>query len=174
MLGFLKSEIFGHEVLSCCEHWQGGQGREAFNHAANRVSQHGGRDKKTLLLGDFNATSSWRRERRPHWQRLCHARSETFKLEQKGYFHPILRRWVVDTRQIDKLRKEFGYRDMGEEANDPTPTTHPQEGSRLRIDRIFRSIGFPGRVTAYTVAQPSWSISDHAYVHGEYEIPYAA
>lgn len=168
--GFLRAEIFGHEVWLCCEHWPGGQGREAFNAAANRISQHGGDTAKTLLLGDFNATSSWVREHRADWEEECRARGEMNKVEQKGWYNPEAGRWEIDTRQIDKLRQVFGYVDMGEELDDPAPTTHPQD-SQLRIDRIFRSTGFPGRATQYTAVLPPYWLSDHAYVFGCYELP---
>ncbi|MGH3906012.1 MAG: hypothetical protein ACRDTE_17800 [Pseudonocardiaceae bacterium] len=60
---------------------------------------------------------------------------------------------------------------MGEEAGDPTPTTHPETGAALRIDRIFRSTGLPAEVTGYQVRQPARDLSDHAYVFGAYRLP---
>lgn len=171
--GVAVCEIAGHRVHLCCEHWSGGEGREAFNQAAQRVSTLGGLRRKTLLLGDFNADSGWGKERHHgrDWYAHCAARGELHKLEQKGWLNPVTGRWEIDTRQLDKLRLLFGYRDMGEEADDPTPTTHPDTGSALRIDRIFRSAGLPADVTAYQVRQPPRELSDHAYVLGTYRLP---
>ncbi|MCI2422886.1 endonuclease/exonuclease/phosphatase family protein [Saccharopolyspora sp. K220] len=173
LAGFAEVDIYGHDVLVCCEHWPGGEGREAFNRAANRLLTLGGPHNKTLLLGDFNATSSWEQEHLPDWQTHCEQRGELHKLEQKGYYNTATGRWEIDTRQLDKLRHQAGgtggYLDMGEEADAPTVTTH--DGSNLRIDRIFRSTGFPTTaVLTYHVRQPPRDISDHAYVYGTYTI----
>lgn len=168
--GFATASVFGHKMWICCEHWQGGQGRWAFEAAANRVSAHAQAGRKTLLLGDFNATSSWTEEHLPDWQKHCLQYGEEYKLEQKGRYDLATDRWVLDTDQIDKLRKVYGYRDMGEEKEDPTPTTHPKDGE-LRIDRIFCSPAFPGRAEHYTVFMPPPELSDHAYVYGGYSVP---
>lgn len=71
---------------------------------------------------------------------------------------------------MDLLLNEYGYRDMGQEFGDPTPTTHPDEGSDLRIDRILTSVGFPGRPIDYQVRHPPRHLSDHAYVFGTYAL----
>ena len=172
--GWAECEIFGHEVNICCEHWPGGEGRAVFDAAANRLSNRGGPRRKSLVLGDFNADSGWEREihivEDLDWYDQCRAQGNLDKLEQKGRFNEAKGRWEIDTRQIDKLRTHFGYRDMGEEADDPTPTTRPSIGSGLRIDRIFRSLGFPADVVDYHVAQPPRQISDHAYVFGTYRV----
>ncbi len=171
--GFALCQIAGHQIHLCCEHWSGGEGREAFDRAALRVSHLGGPRHKTLLLGDFNADSSWDRELHHHgldWYALCAQRGELHKLEQKGWLNPATCRWEIDTRQLDKLRTLFGYHDMGEQADDPTPTTHPDTGSTLRIDRILRSTGLPAHVTSYHVRQPPRELSDHAYVYGTYRL----
>lgn len=60
--GFAVCEIAGRRIHLCCEHWSGGEGREAFDRAAQRVSTLGGPRRKTLLFGDFNADSGWERE----------------------------------------------------------------------------------------------------------------
>jgi endonuclease/exonuclease/phosphatase family metal-dependent hydrolase len=171
--GFAVCEIFGHEVNLCCEHWSGGEGRAVFDQAANRVAQKGGPTRKTLLLGDFNADSGWDKEFHHgiDWQAVCEAQGHEDKLEQKGWFNPGTGRWEIDTRQLDKLRTIYGFRDMGEEAGDPTVTTHRRTGSGLRIDRIFRSAGFPADLIDYNVRQPPQAISDHAYVFGAYRFP---
>ena len=171
--GFAVCEIAGHQVHLCCEHWSGGEGREAFQRAAQRVSTLGGDRRKTLLLGDFNADSGWDKERHHglDWYSVCESQGHLHKLEQKGWFNPATNRWEIDTRQLDKLRTLYGFRDMGEEAGDPTPTTHPETGSGLRIDRIFRSTGLPAEVTGYQVRQPARDLSDHAYVFGAYRLP---
>ena len=93
------------------------------------------------------------------------------KLTQKGWFNAATNRWEIDTRQLDLLRTTFRYADMGEEAGDPTVTTNPRISTSLRIDRIFRSIGFPAEVVNYQVRQPPREISDHAYVFGAYRVP---
>ncbi len=126
--GFAVCEIAGHRVHLCCEHWSGGEGRETFQRAAQRVSALGGRRRKTLLLGDFNADSGWERELHHglDWYARCAARGELHKLEQKGWLNPVSGRWEIDTRQLDTLRTLYGYRDMGEEADDPTPTIPPR------------------------------------------------
>lgn len=189
--GFAECEIFGHEVNVCCEHWAGGDGRSVFDQAANRVAQKGN-SRKTLLLGDFNTDSGWAGERhiteKLNWYKQCRDQGHLDKILQKGWFNPAgvdpvtgepgwfypwLRSgergwWEVDTRQLDLLRTFFGFRDMGEEAGDPTVTTHPAVGSGLRIDRILRSEGFPARVLDYAVRHPPREISDHAYVFGTY------
>lgn len=189
--GFAQCEIFGHEVMLCCEHWAGGDGREEFDRAANRVAQKGNL-RKTLLLGDFNSDSGWPGERhiteQLNWYEQCRAQGNLDKLLQKGWFnpaavhpatgepgwfYPALRSgdrgwWQVDTRQLDLLRRFFGFLDMGEEAGDPTVTTNPRTGSGSRIDRVLRSAGFPARVLEYAVRQPPREISDHGYVFGTY------
>lgn len=196
--GWARCEIVGHEVDLCCEHWSGGEGREVFDQAANRVANKGGLKRKTLLLGDFNADSGWDRElhrtNRLNWYHQCRNQDNLDKLLQKGWFDPegtdpvtgepgweypwdrSGRRgwWTIDTRQLDKLRTIFGYIDMGEEANNPTPTTNPRIGSGLRIDRIFRSRGFPATAIDYAVAQPPRVLSDHAYVFGTYRLCHAS
>lgn len=170
--GIALCEIAGHEVRLCTEHWSGGEGRAGFDRAAQRVSALGGARRKTLLLGDFNADSCWDNELHHglDWYAVCHAQGNLHKLEQKGWFNPATHRWEIDTRQLDKLRTLFGFRDMGEEADDPTPTTHPETGAALRIDRVFRSTGFPAEVSSYQVRQPPREISDHAYVFGTYRL----
>ncbi len=170
--GFARCQIAGQQVHLCCEHWSGGEGREAFERAAQRVSTLGGPRRKTLLLGDFNADSGWDRELHHSldWHAQCEAQGNLHKLEQKGWLNPASGRWEIDTRQLDKLRTHYGYMDMGEEAGDPTPTTHPETGSGLRIDRIFRSTGLPAHVTSYHVRQPPRDLSDHAYVFGTYRV----
>lgn len=189
--GFAECEIFGHEVRLCCEHWAGGDGRETFDQAVNRLAQKGNR-RKTLLLGDFNADSGWDRERhiteRLNWYKACRDQNNLDKILQKGWFnpagldpitgepgwfHPWSRSgdrgwWQIDTRQLDLLRTFFGFLDMGEEAGDPTVTTNAAAGSGLRIDRILRSRGLPATVLGYAVRQPPREISDHAYVFGTY------
>ena len=193
--GWAECLIHGHTVRICCEHWSGGEGREVFERCANRVSTMGGAERKSLLLGDFNADSGWEGElhsvRQLNWYRQCVDQHNVPKLLQKGWFNPdgvdpetnepgwevpwekSGRRgwWEIDTRQLDRLRTVFGYTDMGEEWGDPTPTTNPAIGSGLRIDRIFRSRGFPGEVVSYRVAQPPRKLSDHAYVYGRYRMP---
>lgn len=171
--GFVVCEIGGREVWICCEHWDGSKGREEFNRAANRLATHGGSNHRTLLLGDFNADSGWERERHhgTNWYTHCETAGTLHKLEQKGWHNPATGRWEIDTRQLDKLRGHLGYRDMGEEANDPTPTTHAGAGSGLRIDRIFRSTGLAAEVLDYQVRQPPRALSDHAYVFGAYQLP---
>ncbi|MGH3906161.1 MAG: endonuclease/exonuclease/phosphatase family protein [Pseudonocardiaceae bacterium] len=170
--GFALCQIAGHQIYLCCEHWTGGEGREAFERAALRVSTLGGPRRKTLLLGDFNADSGWERELHHgrDWFAQCESRDELHKLEQKGWLNPATGRWEIDTRQLDKLRTLYSYHDMGEEAGDPTPTTHPDTGSALRIDRIFRSTGLPAQVSGYDVRQPPRALSDHAYVFGTYRL----
>jgi len=169
--GFAECEIFGHKVNVCCEHWSGGEGRAEFDRACSRVSNMGGR-RKTLLLGDFNADSGWKKELHHglDWYAQCEAQDNLDKLEQKGRLNPATGRWEIDTRQIDKLRTIFGYRDMGEESDDPTPTTRPTIGRGLRIDRIWRSRDFPARPVEYAVRQPPRELSDHAYVFGTYRM----
>lgn len=169
--GFAECEIFGHTVDICCEHWSGGEGREVFERASNRVSNKGGR-RKTLLLGDFNADSSWEGELHHgmDWYEQCRTQGNLDKLKQKGWLNPATGRWEIDTRQIDDLRTIYDYVDMGEEYGDPTPTTKPTIGRGLRIDRIFRSRGFPGEPIEYAVRQPSPRLSDHAYVFGAYRV----
>lgn len=169
--GFAECEIFSHQVNVCCEHWSGGEGREEFERAGNRVSNKGGR-RKTLLLGDFNADSGWEGELHHglDWYAQCEAQDNLDKLKQKGWLNPATGTWEIDTRQIDDLREIFGYVDMGEECHNPTPTTKPSIGQGLRIDRIFRSRDFPGRPVAYEVRQPPRDLSDHAYVFGTYQV----
>lgn len=154
----------------------GGEGRAEFDRAAARVSTHGGLENKSLLLGDFNSDSSWDREHhhRIDWYEQCERTGTLHKLEQKGWFNPATGRWELDTRALDKLRTIYGYADMGEEFGNPTPTTHPDTGSGLRIDRIFCSTGLPAEVIDYQVRQPPPELSDHAYVFGAYRIPSAA
>lgn len=166
--GFALVEIAGHEVWVCCEHWSGGEGREEFWRAAVRIARYA--SKPALVLADLNATSSWEREVHHglDWYELCESRGELHKLWEKGWLNPLTGRWEIDTRQVDFLRL-CGWLDMGEEADDPTPTTHA-DGSRLRIDRILRSPQLPARVVDYGVTQPPRDLSDHAYVHGTYLI----
>ena len=192
--GWARTEIFGHEVNLCCEHWSGGEGREAFEQAANRISTKGGLRRKSIILGDFNSDSSWEHERhlvnQLNWYKQCRDQGNLDKLLQKGWFdldgvdpstgepgweYPWDKSgrrgwWTIDTRQIDKLRTMFGYVDMGEEFGDPTPTTRPQIGAGLRIDRIMRSSGLPAETIGYGVAQPPRHLSDHAYVFGTYRL----
>lgn len=166
--GFAVCDIFGHEVKICCEHWSGGEGRQEFDKAACRVSNQGGKDKKALLLGDFNADSSWEREHHHSldWYTHCEQRAELDKLLEKGWLNPATGKWEIDTRQLDRLRGIYGFHDMGEEASNPTPTA----GSGLRIDRILRSSGFDATVTDYQVRTPPREVSDHAYVFGTYRL----
>lgn len=176
--GYVVCEVDGHEVWFCCEHWDGGSGRGEFDRAAQRVSGRGGR-RQTVLLGDFNADSGWPGELHHDmdWYAQCEATGTLHKLDEKGWCNPATGRWEVDTRQLDKLRTIYGYRDMGEEAPtpDPTPTTRAEGGgSALRIDRIFRSAGLPAQVLGYHVRQPPRDLSDHAYVFGTYRIEHAA
>ncbi|TCO43752.1 endonuclease/exonuclease/phosphatase family protein [Actinocrispum wychmicini] len=192
--GWAQAEIFGHEINLCCEHWSGGEGREVFEQAANRISNQGGPHRKTIILGDFNADSGWDREQhlvdQLNWYQQCRDQGNLNKLQQKGWFDPDgidpttgqagweypwdksgrSGWWKIDTRQMDKLRSIFGYVDMGEEFGDPTPTTKPTIGSGLRIDRIMRSTGLPAEAIAYGVAQPPRRLSDHAYVFGTYRL----
>lgn len=170
--GFAECEIFGHEVNLCCEHWSGGEGREAFERAAHRVSTWGRR--KTLLLGDFNADSGWEGELHHstvNWYEQCRAQDNLHKLWQKGWRDPSTGRWGIDTRQMDMLRTEFGYRDLGEQFGDATPTTNPRVGRGLRIDRLLRSRHLPMEVLEYRVFQPPRSVSDHGYVHARTSVP---
>jgi len=104
------------------------------------------------------------------WYEQCLTQGNLDKLKQKGWLNPATSRWEIDTRQIDDLRTIYDYVDMGEEYGDPTPTTKPTIGRGLRIDRIFRSRGFPGEPIEYAVRQPSPRLSDHAYVFGAYRV----
>lgn len=171
--GFARAEIFGHEVTLVCEHWRGGLGRHAFDQHACRVSTLGGRKRKSWIGGDFNASSSWPKEVHytwgMDWQAVCEERDEMDKIEQKGWLNPQTGRYEVDTRQLDKLRQLYGWRDAGEEWGDPTPTdTHPQDGRGLRIDRVLVSEGWPGQLIDYAVSKPpGW---DHAYVRAAYRM----
>ncbi|WP_166677755.1 endonuclease/exonuclease/phosphatase family protein [Amycolatopsis arida] len=168
--GFLIADIHGVETALCCEHWQGGLGRTAFDQAANRLATWG--RTAALIVGDFNATSGWYREHLPtDWFKVCARRGELHKIEQKAWHNPATGRWKIDTRQLDKLRTLYGFRDMGEQAGDPTVTTSPDaDGVGLRIDRIFRGAGLSAAVDAYRVVQPPPELSDHAYVHGAYRL----
>lgn len=172
--GFALCEIFGHEVNVCCEHWDGGGGREGFERAAHRLSTWG--TAKTLVLGDFNADSGWSGERHHHqmdWYGQCAAQGNLHKLWQKGWLNPQTGQWEIDTRQIDMLRGMFGFVDLGEEFGDATPTTAPRVGSGLRIDRIMRSRRFELTVEHYEVRQPPRTISDHGYVFARCRVPVA-
>jgi endonuclease/exonuclease/phosphatase family metal-dependent hydrolase len=177
--GFAPCHIAGHRVMVCCEHWSGGEGRAEFVKAVNRVAPHGGPKNKTLLLGDFNADSSWPQEHHHDldWQDFCETAGLMDRVEQKARLNPWSNRWEVDTRQLDRLRGPasgaWGYRDMGEEFGDPTPTTPMAKGG-LRVDRIFRSTGLPATVLDYGVAMPPEPLSDHAYVWGTYLVDVAA
>lgn len=168
--GFAVCDVFEHEVYVCCERWSGGEGRTEFDKAANRVSTLGGQSHKTLLMGDFNTDSGWEKELHHgiDWYAQYEAQGNLHKLEQKGWFNPLTQRWEIDTRQIGKPRMLYGFKDMGEEAGYPTVTTHPDTGAGLRIDRIFRSHGFPAVVIDYHVRQPPREILHHAYVYGTY------
>jgi hypothetical protein len=176
--GRVRAEIFGHDCVLWCKHWRGGQGRDEFDKQANEAAGYGGPNRKTWMAGDFNADSSWHAEEHHSWgvdwETVCEQRGEMDKVEQKGWLNPATGRYEIDTRQIDKLRDLFGFRDAGEEWGDATPTTaHPVDGRGLRIDRVFVSEGWPGQLVDYRVSHCSRRLSDHDYVQATYRMPVA-
>lgn len=77
----------------------GGEGRAAFERAAQRVSALDGDQCKTLLLGDFNADSRWDKELHHglDWYAQCAANGNLHKLEQKSWLNPVFSRRPTKT-----------------------------------------------------------------------------
>ena len=141
--GWLLADVWGVDTWISCQHWQGGLGRHKLDEHAAILAEIG--RAPAIALGDFNATSSWDGEVNLDWHTATAAAGETHKRLQKG--HQVNGRWQLDTRQLDFLRTDCGWRDLGEEAKDGTPTT---DGSGLRVDRIMLSGTFPGELVPGT------------------------
>ncbi|SDD68890.1 endonuclease/exonuclease/phosphatase family protein [Actinokineospora iranica] len=107
--------------------------------------------------GNENTTTAWT------GSGFCRDRGQAHKLAQKGK-QLANGRWVHDTDAMDLLLEVYGYRDLGRLADDPTPTTNPESGSGLRIDRILCSRPLPLRLLDYSLTHPPAALSDHAYV----------
>jgi len=137
--GWMRARVWGEPTYLFCQHWQGGLGRHKFWEHASAMAYIGA--ESAIALGDFNATSAWDGERDLDWHESTALADHMHKRLTKG--HLVDGRWQVDTRQIDFLRLECGWRDLGEDAGDGTATT-AEYRSGLRIDRIMLSESFPG------------------------------
>ncbi|WP_410597211.1 endonuclease/exonuclease/phosphatase family protein [Amycolatopsis sp. lyj-23] len=162
----LVADINGHEILLKCVHWNGSGGHTGFDRMS---SQHGQlAQRKAILAGDFNATSSHPGEHLPQdWHELCVSQGNAHKLSQKGIRQPD-GTWRLNTQALDAFL-EHGWWDAGEAAGDFTPTVRPaiDGGSGLRIDRITVSNRTPATLVSgsYTVHVPDGpAVSDHRMV----------
>lgn len=145
--GWLLANVWGVDTWISCQHWQGGLGRHKLDEHAAILAEIG--RHPAIALGDFNATSNWDGEVELDWHDATAAAGETHKRLQKG--RQVNGRWQLDTRQLDFLRTECGWRDFGEQAKDGTPTTN-EYGAGLRVDRIMVSASFPGELIPGTYA----------------------
>ncbi|APU16218.1 MULTISPECIES: endonuclease/exonuclease/phosphatase family protein [Actinoalloteichus] len=170
--GFLRARVLGVPMWLSSIHWPGGAGRAEFDRQAAILTERS--VKPTIIAGDFNATSSWEKDIRPaDWGAAHLERGSWWKPLQKGRYDTTSGRWVVDTAQLDYLRHDLQFRDFGELADDPTPTTHEQNCS-MRIDRIMASYATPGALVpgSYQVHRPSdaEAVSDHDYVTAAWDL----
>lgn len=180
--GWVLADVWGVWTWISCQHWQGGLGRHQLDEHAAILAEMG--RHPAIALGDFNATSGWDGEVELDWHEATAAAGETRKRLQKG--HLVDGRWQLDTRQLDFLRTDCGWRDLGEEAKDGTPTA---DGG-LRVDRIMVSDRFPGELIpdSYRVHghpappdvvaslstgcyTPAWKQSDHRMVSATIRMP---
>ncbi len=149
--GWLKARIHDIPAWVSCQHWQGALGRGMFWAHAGAMAELSG--VPAIALGDFNTTSGWEGEVPLDWHEVTEKSGDTHKRLQKG--HEAGDRWALDTRQLDYLRENCGWRDLGELAGDGTVTTYdPNTG--LRIDRILMTKDFPAELVpgSYTVHEP--------------------
>jgi endonuclease/exonuclease/phosphatase family metal-dependent hydrolase len=149
--GWLRADVWGVDTWISCQHFQGGLGRHKFDEHAAILAEIGRRP--AIALGDFNATSSWDGEVEVDWHTATDTAGQKSKRLQKG--HQVGDNWQLDTRQLDYLRQECGWRDLGEEAKDNRVTTNENDAA-LRIDRIMLSASFPGYLIpgTYAVHEP--------------------
>lgn len=173
----LTARINGHDIQLKSVHWNGSCGATLFDQQAcqdGQAAQHA-----AIFGGDFNATSSDRREHIPEdWEEHCYQADAPQKISQKGHRTPD--GWKVYTGALDAFL-EHGWWDAGAEAEDFTVTVNPwvDGGSGLRIDRIMVSNRSPVRLVpdSYTVHVPKPGedeLSDHRMVSCWLEVAPAA
>lgn len=163
---FLLAGIGSRQVYLHAIHWDGGSGPAEMNAQAIRTAQHAA--YPTILLGDFNATSSTDGE--TLYQDWHERMAPTpWKHAQKATLGPDSR-WHIDPHPIDYLLNS-GFTDAGQQAGDFTVTVNPsaENSSGLRIDRIMWSPGLEAELVpdSYRVFIPEtdqMTVSDHRYV----------
>lgn len=156
----LEVEVGSARVFVKVEHWNGSEGAESFAMQSALAGQLA--SKPTVLLGDFNATSSDPRETVPvDWAATCREAGTPWKVRQKGV-RAVDGRWVVNTAPMDDLLTD-GFWDAGAEADDFSVTSADGDSS-MRIDRILVSRRFNAALVPDSYRVLPGRKSDHHYV----------